>query len=153
MIIGQAMALVIGLSRSAMTAEFERTHMEKELRSGIHRREFVLHYQPIVSLSTGEIVGVEALVRWQHPVWGLGLPAASLRRPRPQGSSSASVSKCSTWPADNCWRGGLALYGIVGPSSLLSTFRQGSLSTQASWRMWTIRSERWESSRRGCFSR
>jgi EAL domain-containing protein (putative c-di-GMP-specific phosphodiesterase class I) len=74
-IIGQAMALVIGLSRSAMTAEFERMHMEKELRSGIHRREFVLHYQPIVSLSTGEIVGVEALVRWQHPEWGLVLPA------------------------------------------------------------------------------
>jgi EAL domain-containing protein (putative c-di-GMP-specific phosphodiesterase class I) len=74
-IIGQAMALVIGLSRSAMTAEFERMHMEKELRSGIHRREFVLHYQPIVSLSTGEILGVEALVRWQHPEWGLVLPA------------------------------------------------------------------------------
>jgi diguanylate cyclase len=74
-IIGQAMALVIGLSRSAMTAEFERLHMEKELRSGIHRGEFVLHYQPIVCLSSGEIVGVEALVRWQHPEWGLVWPA------------------------------------------------------------------------------
>jgi EAL domain-containing protein (putative c-di-GMP-specific phosphodiesterase class I) len=74
-IIGQAMALVIGLSRSAMTAEFTRMHMEKELSSGIHRREFVLHYQPIVCLSTGEIVGVEALVRWQHPESGLVLPA------------------------------------------------------------------------------
>ena len=74
-IIGQVMALVIGLSRSAMKAEFERMHMERELRSGIHRREFVLHYQPIVSLSTGEILGVEALVRWQHPEWGLVLPA------------------------------------------------------------------------------
>jgi diguanylate cyclase len=74
-IIGQAMALVIGLSRSAMTAEFERMHMEKELRSGMHRGEFVLHYQPIVCLSTGEIVGVEALVRWQHPEWGLVFPA------------------------------------------------------------------------------
>jgi EAL domain-containing protein (putative c-di-GMP-specific phosphodiesterase class I) len=73
-IIGQAMAVVIGLSRSAMAAEFERLHMEKELRSGIHRREFVLHYQPIVSLSSGEIVGVEALVRWQHPEWGLLFP-------------------------------------------------------------------------------
>jgi diguanylate cyclase len=74
-IIGQAMALVIGLNRAAMTAEFERMHLETDLRSGIHRREFVLHYQPIVSLSTGEIVGVEALVRWQHPEWGLVLPA------------------------------------------------------------------------------
>jgi EAL domain-containing protein (putative c-di-GMP-specific phosphodiesterase class I) len=74
-IIGQAMALVIGLSRSAMTAEFARMHVVKELRSGIRHREFVLHYQPIVCLSTGEIVGVEALVRWQHPEWGLVLPA------------------------------------------------------------------------------
>lgn len=73
-IIGQAMALVIGQSRSAMAAEFERLHMEKELRSGIRRREFVLHYQPIVNLSTGEIVGAEALVRWQHPEWGLVFP-------------------------------------------------------------------------------
>ena len=74
LIIGQAMALVIGQSRFAMAAEFERLHMEKELRSGIRRREFVLHYQPIVNLSTGEIVGVEALVRWQHPDWGLVFP-------------------------------------------------------------------------------
>jgi EAL domain-containing protein (putative c-di-GMP-specific phosphodiesterase class I) len=75
LILGQAMALVIGLNRAAMTAEFERKHLETDLRSGIHRGEFVLHYQPIVSLSTGEIVGVEALVRWQHPEWGLVLPA------------------------------------------------------------------------------
>jgi diguanylate cyclase len=73
-IIGQAMALVIGLNRAAMTAEFERRHLETDLRSGIHRREFVLHYQPIVSLATGEIAGVEALIRWQHPEWGLVLP-------------------------------------------------------------------------------
>ncbi len=73
-VIGQAMALVIGASRSAIASELERVHMEKDLRSGIYRREFVLHYQPIVSLSTGEIVGVEALVRWQHPEWGLVFP-------------------------------------------------------------------------------
>ena len=73
-ILGQAMALVIGQSRSAITAEFERLHMEQDLRAGIHRDEFVLHYQPIVSLSTGEIVGAEALVRWQHPERGLLFP-------------------------------------------------------------------------------
>jgi hypothetical protein len=46
-IIGQVMALVIGQSRSALRAEFERLHMEKDLRSGIHRREFLLHYEPV----------------------------------------------------------------------------------------------------------
>jgi EAL domain-containing protein (putative c-di-GMP-specific phosphodiesterase class I) len=73
-IIGQAMALVIGQSRSVMTAEFELLHLEKELRSGLNRSEFVLHYQPIVNLSTGDVAGVEALVRWQHPEWGLVFP-------------------------------------------------------------------------------
>ncbi len=45
-----------------------------ELRRGIDRRELVLHYQPKVSLSTGEVVGVEALVRWMHPGRGLVQP-------------------------------------------------------------------------------
>jgi EAL domain-containing protein (putative c-di-GMP-specific phosphodiesterase class I) len=73
-IIGQAMALVIGQSRSAITAEVELAHLERELRSGLKRREFVLHYQPIINLASGEIVGAEALVRWQHPAWGLLYP-------------------------------------------------------------------------------
>jgi hypothetical protein len=73
-IIGQAMALVIGQSRAAITAEVELAHLERELRSGLKRREFVLHYQPIINLATGGIVGAEALVRWQHPAWGMLYP-------------------------------------------------------------------------------
>jgi diguanylate cyclase len=73
-ILGQAMALVIGQTRSAITAEVELAHLERELRSGLKRREFVLHYQPIINLASGEIVGAEALVRWQHPAWGLLYP-------------------------------------------------------------------------------
>ena len=49
----------------------ERLELEADLRHGIDREEFVLHYQPIVLLHTGEITGVEALVRWQHPRRGL----------------------------------------------------------------------------------
>ena len=48
-----------------------RLHLEQELRRAIRRDEFVLHYQPIVRLTTGEIVGVEPLARWQHPERGL----------------------------------------------------------------------------------
>lgn len=51
-----------------------RLQLEAELWGGIARREFVLHYQPIVSLSTGEITSCEALVRWQHPTRGLVFP-------------------------------------------------------------------------------
>lgn len=49
--------------------------LETDLRLAIERQEFRLQYQPIVSLSTGRIIGFEALVRWQHPERGLILPA------------------------------------------------------------------------------
>jgi diguanylate cyclase (GGDEF)-like protein/PAS domain S-box-containing protein len=48
---------------------------ESELRSALERREIVVHYQPIMSLRTNDLLGAEALVRWQHPRRGLLHPA------------------------------------------------------------------------------
>jgi diguanylate cyclase (GGDEF)-like protein len=48
-----------------------RLEIERELRGVLDREELVLHYQPVVSLRTGELSGMEALVRWQHPSRGL----------------------------------------------------------------------------------
>jgi diguanylate cyclase (GGDEF)-like protein len=45
-----------------------------ELRRAIDQQELVLHYQPKISLATGEVCGVEALVRWEHPQRGLVAP-------------------------------------------------------------------------------
>ncbi|MFL5922262.1 MAG: putative bifunctional diguanylate cyclase/phosphodiesterase [Gaiellaceae bacterium] len=53
--------------------------LEHELRLGLQRREFVLHYQPEVDLENGEIVGVEALVRWNSPRRGLVPPDRFIR--------------------------------------------------------------------------
>lgn len=49
--------------------------IEAEMRLGLERGEFLLHYQPIVSVTTGAIIGVEALLRWQHPERGLVPPS------------------------------------------------------------------------------
>ena len=57
------------------TAALERLELKAELQRARMDREFILNYQPIVSLSTGETKGVEALVRWQHPERGLMAPA------------------------------------------------------------------------------
>jgi diguanylate cyclase (GGDEF)-like protein len=48
-----------------------RFALSAELRGAIARSELVLHYQPVVTLTTGDLVGIEALVRWNHPERGL----------------------------------------------------------------------------------
>jgi diguanylate cyclase len=56
----------------------ERLALMAELRRALERDELVLHYQPKVELATRRVIGVEALVRWQHPVHGLRGPGAFL---------------------------------------------------------------------------
>ncbi|HEV2620400.1 MAG TPA: EAL domain-containing protein, partial [Acidobacteriaceae bacterium] len=53
----------------------ERLSMDTALRHALVREELFLHYQPIVSLSTGRVVGMEALLRWHHPRLGVISPA------------------------------------------------------------------------------
>ncbi len=52
--------------------------MEGDLRRALQRQEFVPHYQPIVRLGDGQVIGFEALVRWQHPGRGLSPPESFL---------------------------------------------------------------------------
>jgi diguanylate cyclase (GGDEF)-like protein/PAS domain S-box-containing protein len=52
----------------------ERVRLESDLRTAVDEHQFVVHYQPMISMRTGQITGAEALVRWQHPERGLVPP-------------------------------------------------------------------------------
>jgi PAS domain S-box-containing protein len=64
-----------GTTSTGHIAESDHT-LERDIRRGLARDEFVVHFQPMVRLDDAVPVGVEALVRWQHPERGLLLPAA-----------------------------------------------------------------------------
>jgi EAL domain-containing protein (putative c-di-GMP-specific phosphodiesterase class I) len=53
----------------------DRLHLAGDLRQAVEQGQFVLHYQPIVSLEDRQVAGFEALVRWQHPERGLLPPS------------------------------------------------------------------------------
>jgi diguanylate cyclase (GGDEF)-like protein/PAS domain S-box-containing protein len=57
------------------TRALKRLGFESDLRRVLEREEFVVHYQPKVSLETGNVLGLEALVRWEHPERGLVPPS------------------------------------------------------------------------------
>lgn len=52
----------------------EKTRSADHLRRALEREQFQLHYQPIVRLEDRQLVSFEALIRWQHPLWGLTHP-------------------------------------------------------------------------------
>jgi EAL domain-containing protein (putative c-di-GMP-specific phosphodiesterase class I) len=56
------------------TQALKKLELEADLRQAILQKQFRLHYQPILSLKSGKITGVEALLRWQHPKRGLLFP-------------------------------------------------------------------------------
>jgi diguanylate cyclase (GGDEF)-like protein len=83
----------------------ERLALLAELRQAIDRDELVLHYQPKVSLADGEVIGVEALVRWNHPVRGELAPGEFLPLAERTGLIAdltrwvirAALAQCRAW--------------------------------------------------------
>jgi diguanylate cyclase (GGDEF)-like protein len=71
----------------------QREELEVGLRHALVRDEFVLHYQPRIDLSTGRLIGLEALLRWQHPRFGLLPPARFL----PILESSGLIHSAGEW--------------------------------------------------------
>jgi diguanylate cyclase (GGDEF)-like protein len=91
--------------RSSMhTAVVERLAMEADLGRAVERDELKLDFQPIVSLGTGKIAGVEALVRWHHPERGLVSPADFI----PLAEETRAIASIGQWVLREACRQALA---------------------------------------------
>jgi EAL domain-containing protein (putative c-di-GMP-specific phosphodiesterase class I) len=101
-----------------------RLEVVEQLRAGIAGGQLVLHYQPKLALATGEIDGVEALVRWQHPARGLLFPDAFIDLAESAGLMSRltstvvdmALAQCRAWADDGCL---LTVSVNVSPSNLV----------------------------------
>ena len=94
------------------------------LHRALEREEFIVHYQPVVDLSTGAMLSAEALVRWRHPEHGLVTPTSSSRWPRRPVSSCRSGHGCSSRRVRSWQR------GRTRESSALTDLRSVNLSVR-----------------------
>lgn len=78
-------------------AVLARLSLETDMRGAETRGEFHLAYQPVVKLATGEIVGFEALLRWNHPQRGAMLPEAFI----PIAEESGQISRLGAWVVEH----------------------------------------------------
>ena len=100
----------------------DRLAVAGRLRGAAERGELVLHYQPIIELDTGQILGVEALIRWQDPVRGLVQPADFI----PIAERTGEIGAISDWVVETAcaqeraWRAtGLDLFVSVNLPPIL----------------------------------
>jgi diguanylate cyclase (GGDEF)-like protein len=75
------------------TQAFERVRMESALRRALLNNQFIIHYQPQIDLTSGQVIGAEALIRWQHPEQGMLPPNRFI----PIAEESGQISEIGSW--------------------------------------------------------
>ncbi len=96
-------------------AALHRLDLRADLQRALDNGEFVLHYQPIVSMGDGELVGVEALVRWLHPQRGIIAPDAFI----PLAEETGLVVPLGLWVLEQACRQ-VALWSVDNPGLSVS---------------------------------
>ncbi len=86
------------------TQAHERVRLERDLRYALERREFMLHYQPVIDLASGWILGAEVLIRWRHPLRGLMRPDRFI----PLAEETGLIVPLSEWVLETVCRQGQA---------------------------------------------
>src|SRR5205085_5664851 len=89
-----------------------RVEMEADLRSALDEGQFTLHYQPKFCGRTGQLLGVEALVRWNHPVLGLVSPAQFI----PVAEDSGLIVPLGAWVLNEACRNARRWQDTYGPT-------------------------------------
>jgi PAS domain S-box-containing protein len=85
----------------AMNAEaFQKLSLESNLRRALEREEFILYYQPLVSVASGAVVGAEALIRWRHPEMGMVSPLEFI----PLAEETGMIAPISEWVLNEACR-------------------------------------------------
>jgi diguanylate cyclase (GGDEF)-like protein/PAS domain S-box-containing protein len=82
----------------------ERLELLTDLQSAVESQELLLHYQPMILLDTGQLYGVEALMRWQHPRRGLLAPADFI----PLAEESGAIIELGRWALSQACRQAVA---------------------------------------------
>lgn len=101
---------------------YDQLELENELRKALDKNEFILHYQPIIDLSTNKVSGVEALIRWAHPKHGLVPPDRFI----PIAEETGMIVSIGEWALKTACRQlkKMHTYGLKTMVSINISFRQ-----------------------------